>query len=92
MSQIRPKNRKTANSIFEPVLFRSTIGATHNAHLYYNCGFIDANEITYQFIDIFISYELLGRNILGIVGDRGGGNEWFLGIQRKRKLSMINGQ
>lgn len=56
--------------------FRSTIGVTHNANIYYNCGSLDTNEITCQFIDILTSYyELIGISNLGVIGDRGSNNE-----------------
>ena len=57
--------------------FRSNLGMTHNAKFYYNTGSLDANEITKQFIDVLISYEMLGVKILGVVSDGGGGNENF---------------
>ena len=66
--------------------FRSTMGSTHNGDFYYNCGSLDANEITRQFIDVLTSYELIGVKILGIVGDGGGGNERFF-----RNIAEKNG-
>ena len=49
-------------------------------NFYFNKGSLDANEITKQFIDVFLSYEILGIKILGIVSDGGGGNENFFCI------------
>ena len=49
----------------------------HNGDFYYNTGSLDANEIVRQFLDVIVSYELIGVKILGIVSDAGGGNESF---------------
>ena len=54
--------------------FRSSVGLVYNAIFYFNTGSLDANEITKQFIDVLISYEMLGIKVLGVVSDGGGGN------------------
>ena len=62
--------------------FRSTRGLAHNGDFYFNTGSLDGNEMIRQFIDVVISYEIIGVIIFGIVSDSGGGNEKFFKLLR----------
>ena len=57
--------------------FRSTKGLVHNADFYFNTGYLDANELVRQFVEVATSYEKIGVKLFGVVSDRGGGSTNF---------------
>lgn len=64
------------------------MGATCYGDLYYECGSLDAYEITKQHIDMLTSYGLLDIRFVGIVGSGGCGNEQlFTNIAQKKKMA-----
>ena len=76
---LNSKEKKKQLAVYANQLrFRSVDSISHNGNFYFNTGSLDANEITKQFIDVMISYEMMGIQIFGVVSDGGGGNENFL--------------
>ena len=65
---LNAKEKKTQLVVYENQWrFRSVDSIRHNGKFYFNTGSLDANEMIKQFIDVMISYEMMGVQILGFL-------------------------